>query len=133
MVGIVKRSALGLSLCAIGMSPAFSQMNNAQTLKTLHKLLHLDALQEPAWDAYSAAMSARNDVQARRRAAASLMPTLPAPRRMDLIEAEMHQELDEFNGQSKALKEFYARLRPDQQKIFDAQTAQPQAGQGPQQ
>jgi hypothetical protein len=51
-----------------------------------------------------------------------LFPTLTAPRRIDLVEAEMQQDLADVHRQSEALKAFYATLTPDQQRIFDIQT-----------
>ena len=97
---------------------------NAQppNLKALHDALHLTAAQEPAWSAYKATVTPPADAQQRRRAAAQLFPTLSAPRRIDLVEAEMQQDLDDLHRQSTALKAFYATLTPQQQHTFDTQT-----------
>ena len=44
---------------------------------------------------------------------------------MDLVEAELRAELQDLQGQSRALKAFYATLSPEQQRIFDARTLPP--------
>jgi hypothetical protein len=51
-----------------------------------------------------------------------MMPSLDAPRRMDLIEAEMRQELADLQSRARALKSFYALLTPAQRQIFDQRT-----------
>jgi hypothetical protein len=101
----------------------------AQTpnLKALHDALHLSADQEPAWNDYKAAATPSTQAQQRRRSAAQLFPTLTAPRRIDLVEAEMQQDLADLHRQGEALKRFYAGLSPAQQRTFDAQTL-PQPG-----
>ncbi len=58
-----------------------------------------------------------------------MFPNLSAPQRMDLIEAEMKQELVDLQQQSQALKAFYATLSLEQKKTFDAQTLPPQNSQ----
>jgi hypothetical protein len=93
-------------------------------LTALHDALHLTAEQEPTWAAYKASVSSPQ-TQQRRRSAAQLFPTLTAPRRIDLVEAEMRQDLDDLHRQGQALKAFYAALSPQQQKTFDAQTLPP--------
>ena len=55
---------------------------------------------------------------------------IDAPHRMDLVEAEMRQELVDLQHQAQALKAFYARLSPQQQRIFDAKTLPPAGDQG---
>ena len=58
-----------------------------------------------------------------------MFPTLSAPQRMDLVEAEMRQELLDLQAQSQALKTFYATLSPQQKATFDAKTLPPEQGQ----
>ena len=91
----------------------------------LHNALHLSPAQEPAWAAYRAAAPSPGATEQRRRAAAALFPTLESPRRIDLVEAEMRQELLELQRQSKALKGLYAALSPEQQRVFDERTLPP--------
>ena len=103
---------------------------NAQppNLNALHDALHLTPAQEPAWTAYKAAVAPPADAQQRRRSAATLFPTLTAPRRIDLVEAEMQRDLDDLHRESQALKTFYATLTAAQQKIFDTKTLPPRNG-----
>jgi len=54
-----------------------------------------------------------------------MFPTLTAPRRMALIEAEMQQALAELRHQAQALNAFYGTLTPSQQRVFDTQTLPP--------
>ena len=113
------------------MGPAAGQSSpNAQSpLNALHKALNLSPAQEPAWQAYRAGASAPTKAQDRRRAASQMLPNLNAPQRMDLVEAEMRQELLDLQQQSRVLKAFYAALSSEQQAVFDAQTLPPQDSQ----
>ncbi len=53
-----------------------------------------------------------------------MMPTLPTPRRVDLINAEVDEDAALVHRQGSAVKAFYAVLTPAQQHAFDRQTAQ---------
>ncbi len=88
----------------------------------LHDALHLTPVQEEAWRTYRIAMTPDPGAQARHTSAQMMMATLPTPRRIDLIEAEMASDLDVMRRQGQAVKTFYATLTPDQQRIFDQQT-----------
>ncbi len=90
--------------------------------QTLHDALHLAPTQDPAWKAFQAATLPDPDQAARRRAAAEMMPTLTAPRRVDLTIAEMQSDLQTLKQRGAALKVFYAALTPAQQAVFDAET-----------
>jgi hypothetical protein len=107
-----------------GSSPGGSSPDAA--MKELHDALHLSAQQEAAWQTYRAQMASTGQARARQQAAAKMMPTLDAPRRMDLIEAEMRQELADLRTRSLALKNFYALLSPAQRQTFDQRTLPPQ-------
>jgi hypothetical protein len=122
------RTNLALGLCAalIGAAtPALSQTVGLPPIDALHQALHLSPVQEGAWKAYRAEASAPTRAQDRRRAASLMFPNLSAPQRMDLIEAEMKQELADLQKQSQALKAFYVTLSPAQKSTFDAQTLPP--------
>lgn len=95
------------------------------SIEQLHQALHLAPMQEGAWQLYRSAADVPDKAQARRRSASGLFRTLDAPRRMDLVEAEMRQELDDLQRQSHALKAFYSALTPDQRRTFDARTLPP--------
>jgi hypothetical protein len=99
--------------------------SGSSQIDQLHQALHLQPMQESAWQLYRSAADVPDKAQARRRSASGLFRTLDAPRRMDLVEAEMRQELDDLQRQSHALKAFYGTLTPDQQRIFDARTLPP--------
>ena len=60
--------------------------------------------------------------EARHRQAGLLLPTLTTPRRVDLIDAEMEDDLAVMQRQGEAVKAFYALLTPSQQRTFDHQT-----------
>jgi len=108
-----------------GAAHAQSTGSNTAQIEQLHQALHLTTMQENAWQLYRSAADVPDKAQARRRSASSLFRTLDAPRRMDLVEAEMRQELDDLQRQSHALKAFYGTLSQDQQRIFDARTLPP--------
>lgn len=93
-------------------------------LMALHDALHLSAEQEPAWRAYLRATTPDPQAEARRQAAASMLPKLPTPRRIDLITAAMQQDLDAFRRAGDAVKAFYNVLTPEQRATFDRQTLQ---------
>jgi hypothetical protein len=114
----------GATLLAAAAS-ALAQPEGAPDLSRLHDALRLSPAQETAWKAYAAALTPDPMMEARRRAAAGMMRSLPTPRRVDLMDAEMEQELTAMRRQGQAVKAFYAQLSPDQQKTFDAMTYQP--------
>ncbi|HZV08192.1 MAG TPA: Spy/CpxP family protein refolding chaperone, partial [Novosphingobium sp.] len=98
-------------------------------MRALHEALHLSAQQEPAWQAYRARALQASQAQGRQQAAARLLPTLDAPHRMDLVEAEMRAELAEQHNQAQLVKALYAQLSPNQRAIFDQRTLPRQSGQ----
>lgn len=113
----------GMALCAA--APAWSQNVSVNPLDALHQALHLTPAQETAWKAYRAQSTAPNGAQDRRKAAGAMFNTLNAPQRMDLVEAEMKQDLLDLQHQSQILKTFYATLDGNQQRAFDAATLPP--------
>ncbi|THD51945.1 Spy/CpxP family protein refolding chaperone [Phenylobacterium sp.] len=88
----------------------------------LHDDLRLTDDQEPDWRAYTRAVAPSPDMLARHRAASELIPLVPTPRRIALIEATMAQDDLDFKRQGAAVNAFYAKLTPDQQKAFDRDT-----------
>ena len=112
---------LGFALAGAAMAqPASPQLSK------LHDDLRLTQDQQGAWDQYTAAMNDGGQMQARRNAAEQLLPQIPTPRRLALMEATMSQELTDFRRQSQAIQAFYGSLTPDQQRTFDRDTL-PQA------
>ena len=99
----------------------YGQPDPARQIESLHRALNLTPDQEGAWRAYRSAADAPNTVQQRRNAAAAMFAQIDAPHRMDLVDLQ---------HQAQALKAFYARLSPQQQRIFDAKTLPPAGDQG---
>ena len=114
---------IGLALIA---TLVLGQTAHAQSegpdLHRLHDALNLSASQEEAWNAFQAAALPDPQAMARQRAAASMMPDLHAPQRVDLSIAEMQADLDTLRQRGVALKAFYAALSPAQQAVFDRET-----------
>jgi hypothetical protein len=111
-------AAITLALAALPMA-AQAQTSN---LQALHDALHLNAGQEPAWQAFKTASQPNADQAARARAAQAMLPHLTSPQRVDLSIAAMQADLDTLKTRGAALKSFYAMLSPGQQQIFDRQT-----------
>ena len=84
--------------------------------------MNLKADQEPAWRDYAAAITSNSEGAARREATQRLLPQLPTPRRVALIDATMEQDLADLRRQGAEVITFYNHLTPDQQSIFDRQT-----------
>jgi protein CpxP len=102
----------------MGGDPAKMEKMHEQHLATLHDKLKLTPQQEPAWNKFAAIKPA----DPANRPDPAEMAKLNAPQRMEkglehmkAMEAKMTEHL-------AALKEFYAVLTPEQQKIFDEQT-----------
>ena len=115
---------LGLAaFAALSLSSAAQAQSRGPDLQGLHDALKLSASQEEGWNAFQAATLPDADQAARQRNAAELMPTLTAPRRVDLSIAAMQAYLQAFERRGAALKAFYATLTPAQQAVFDNQTA----------
>jgi protein CpxP len=94
-------------------------------LARLKSALHLSAQQMQAWNTYQAGMAPDPQVQAREVAARRMLAQLTTPRRLALIEAAMEDHLADFRKRSARITDFYGQLTPDQQRIFDQQTAPP--------
>jgi hypothetical protein len=85
----------------------------------MHDTLHLTADQEGPWRDYVAAITPSPQGQARHRATSQLLPQLPTPRRIALIEATVAADNADLHRQGLAVMAFYDRLSPDQQRAFD--------------
>ncbi len=88
----------------------------------LHDDLQLTEGQEPAWRDYTVAIAPNPQTQARHQATSDLLPMVPTPRRIALIEATMAQDDLDFRKQGAAVNAFYGKLTPEQQKVFDRDT-----------
>lgn len=100
---------------------AAQQAVNAQLLR-LHDDLHLSEGQEPAWRDYTLAIAPSAQLEARHRATDEMLPVLPTPRRIALIEATMATDAADFRRQGQAVTAFYNQLTPGQQRTFDVET-----------
>jgi hypothetical protein len=118
---LLRKPLIALGLCA-GLGFATAAWGQTPNLTALYDALNLTPSQESAWTAYKASVAAPDMAQQRRRAAMALFPTLTAPRRMYLVEAEMRQDLADLHRQAESLSSFYATLDPVQRRVFDAQT-----------
>ena len=110
-------------LVAIALGSAAHAQSRGPDLHRLHNALNLSASQEEAWNAFQASALPDPQAAARQRSAASMMPGLHAPQRVDLSVAEMQADLDTLRQRGAALKAFYAALSPVQQAAFDRETA----------
>jgi hypothetical protein len=119
---------LALSL-VLGSGAAMAQQAPSALLTRLHGDLRLRPDQEAAWTQYTRAIDDGGQMQARRQSAEQMLPQLTTPRRLALMEATMSDELNEFRRQGDAVRLFYTRLTPDQQRTFDRDTA-PQGAPG---
>lgn len=123
-VRAVLAASVGLVL-SVSAPPAWAQNAGDSATNALHRALHLTPSQEADWRTYQAQSSAPNPAQDRRRAAAQMFPNLTAPQRLDLVAAEMKQELADLQQQAHVLGAFYATLTAEQKSIFDTQTLPP--------
>jgi len=121
MLKLLPAVTLGLALVGVA---------HAQSTSRLHDALNLNPPQEQAWQAYQAAIAQDPQQKARAQQAQMLMPTLSTPRRLALIRAQMQSDMEIFNQNANAVLSFYATLSPEQQRIFDRETAAPSAPQG---
>lgn len=85
----------------------------------LHEKLKLTAQQEPAWKKFTASQPMPNKAARMERAE---MQKLNAPQRMEKGMEHMRTMEKAMTEHLAALKEFYAVLTPEQQKVFDEQT-----------
>ena|SRR5258708_23894787 len=113
-----------LSFCvalALGGTAHAAEAVSAELIR-LHDDLKLSDSQEAAWRDYTTAIAPDPQQAARHRATTELLPMVPTPRRIALIEAAMAQDAIDFKRQSATVTAFYGKLTPVQQKIFDQDT-----------
>ena len=88
----------------------------------LHDKLKLAPEQEAAWKVFAD----KTKPQAPRiKAVRAELEALPAPARMDRMIALMKERESRMMDRAAAVKEFYAVLTPEQQKLFDKATVWP--------
>jgi hypothetical protein len=102
-----------------GMNPERMEKYHEQHLAKLHDKLKLTAQQETAWKKFAAQQPILDKAN---RPDPAEMEKLNAPQRMEKGLEHMKAMETKLSEHLAALKEFYAVLTPDQQKIFDEQT-----------
>jgi len=117
-------ATLGLAATLL-LVPAGTALAQARDAGELHAALHLTQPQEAAWRDYQMALEPDPVQQARHNSAQMMMSSLPTPRRIDLLDANMRADLEVMHRQGEATKAFYATLTPEQQKTFDRETLPP--------
>ena len=107
---------------ALVLAPAGAALAQARDAADLHAALHLTLPQETAWRDYQQALEPDPVAQSRHQAAQTMRASLPTPRRIDLIEANMQADLEVMHRQGEATKAFYGALTPEQRVTFDRET-----------
>lgn len=120
---MTSRTILTLAVIALlSATTGASAQPMTPNLEALHRALNLSTAQETAWRTFEASASPDPMQAARERSAAQMLPTLPAPRRIDLAIATLQADLQTLERRGQALKAFYATLSPAQQATFDRLT-----------
>jgi hypothetical protein len=113
---------LGLCLLLSAGGAARAAEAVSAELIRLHDDLKLNDSQEAAWRDYATAIAPDPQTAARHRATTELLPLVPTPRRIALIQATMEQDAIAFRRQGSAVIAFYEKLTPTQQRTFDRDT-----------
>ncbi|WP_372786513.1 Spy/CpxP family protein refolding chaperone [Phenylobacterium sp.] len=115
---------IALSFCLVVAAAGAARAAEAVSpeLIRLHDDLKLSDSQDIAWRDYTTAIAPDPQQVARHRATSELLPLVPTPRRIALIEATMSQDAIDFRRQSAAVTAFYGKLTPAQQRVFDQDT-----------
>lgn len=116
---------IGLCLGLAAPCAAVAQEAVSAQLIKLHDDLNLSQDQEAAWRTYATAIAPSMQTNARHRATGELLPLVPTPRRIALIEANMAEDQADFRRQADAVLAFYDHLTADQQRTFDRDTVPP--------
>ena len=102
--------------------------------EALKAKLKLTPAQEGAWANFTASMQPMHGQRADHAAHMADLAKLSTPERMDRMRSLHSQHMAEMNTQmdkrGEATKAFYATLSPEQQKVFDAETARMMQGWG---
>lgn len=120
--------ALGVLGCAsVAAAQTAPDRGRTNDLARLHDALRLNTTQEAAWREFAASVQTPPQSDERRRAAEQMMPTLPTPRRIALMQATVAADLADMRRTGTAVLRFYNQLSPAQQQTFDRETL-PAAG-----
>ena len=97
--------------------PAQMAQRHAEKLRAI---LQLRPDQEPALNAFIAAMQPSPEQMERRRAEREEARNLTTPQRLERMQARLGERQAQFARRADAIKRFYAQLSPAQQRAFDA-------------
>jgi Spy/CpxP family protein refolding chaperone len=100
-----------------GSRGAKSAEHIAKRQAALHDKLSLSSTQEAAWKTFTDKLRAAAPV----RPEAAPVATMTAPERADRMAAFLQTAQQQATVRAQAVKEFYAVLSPEQQKVFDSQ------------
>lgn len=100
--------------------PAEMQAKRQARLNELKAKLQLTPAQEPAWAQFTAVAAAPPHRPAGERPNFAAMST---PERMDAMDKMRAQRDAQRDRREAAVRTFYAKLTPAQQKVFDAESA----------
>ena len=107
----------GCHWSAFGSHGTKSAERMAKRQAALHDKLSLSPTQEAAWKTFTDKLQATAPV----RPEAGPVATMTAPERADRMAAFLQTAQQQATTRAQAVKEFYAVLSPEQQKIFDGQ------------
>jgi hypothetical protein len=124
----MRLSIIGFCLLLATPTAGLAQQAVSAELIRLHDDLHLSPDQDPAWRTYTTAIAPTAAMQQRHRSSGDLLPLVPTPRRIALIEANLGYDQADFRRQSAAVLAFYNQLTADQQRTFDRETLPPTQG-----
>ncbi|HEX4183295.1 MAG TPA: Spy/CpxP family protein refolding chaperone [Caulobacteraceae bacterium] len=97
------------------------QERQAARMKALHDVLNIRADQEPAFQAFTVAMTLPHDGKDHVRPQPGQAPApLTTPERLDREVARANERDQRLQTRVQAVKAFYAVLSPEQRKAFDA-------------
>ena len=97
------------------------QENRAKHLSELKEKLQLTPEQTAAWDAFAGAGAKGMAPGMGKQAMRGEFDKLTTPQRLDKMMALSEARRDTMAKRAAAVKAFYARLTPEQQKVFDAE------------
>lgn len=96
------------------------QYDPAKMADKLRATLQLTPAQEPALQAFLAAMKPTGEMREHMKDAHGDWKNLTTPQRLDQMQAMMAEHQQMFARHADAIKRFYAALTPAQQKAFDS-------------
>lgn len=108
--------------------PAPPEQGRSEDLARLHDDLRLNPSQEDAWRDFAASVQTPPQGEQRRRAAEQLMPSLPTPRRLALMQATLAADQADLQRTGSAVLRFYEQLSPGQQQTFDRESLPAEGG-----